>query len=410
MLMRVPKRAAAQYSLSGSGLLSASSENIGISGTGTFTQCGGTNSVSGRLLLSLNDAYGPGLGTYSLSGSGLLSAVGETLAQCETGTFTQSGGTNSAGSLVLTQSSNCFAAYNLNGGLLVLSALSRGSGSAAFNFGGGTLGQRPWSSSLAMNLTGSGGNSTVDTTGGNISLSGNLTGMGGLTKIGSGTLTLAISNGYTGTTLVSNGTLLLGNADALVGSTFDTSGSGSLSFGTLTSAAFGGLQGSGGLVLSNASSVDVSLSVGGNNANITFSGNLSDLNSGGSLTKTGTGTLLLSGDDSYGGGTTVLDGTLELLDASALPAGTSLTVSPGGTLIFDPSGGGAPLAGDVRAVPEPATFALLAAGTLGLLGYGWRRRRAARIAKPVAFDQPDDPPILSFPSDSSPASAARRAA
>jgi probable HAF family extracellular repeat protein len=60
--------------------------------------------------------------------------------------------------------------------------------------------------------------------------------------------------------------------------------------------------------------------------------------------------------------------------------------------------------------PEPSALALLAAGALGLLGYGLRRRRVARrTAKPAAFDQQDDAPaILSMPSRWS--EAARRAA
>ena len=51
--------------------------------------------------------------------------------------------------------------------------------------------------------------------------------------------------------------------------------------------------------------------------------------------------------------------------------------------------------------PGPSTLALLAAGAIGLIGYGLRRRRAVRrTAKPAAFDQQDAPPILSFPSHS----------
>ena len=65
----------------------------------------------------------------------------------------------------------------------------------------------------------------------------------------------------------------------------------------------------------------------------------------------------------------------------------------------------------VSVTPEPSTLALLGAGAIGLVGYGLRRRRAARrTAKPTALDQPDAPTILSFPSHSSPESAARRAA
>ncbi len=64
----------------------------------------------------------------------------------------------------------------------------------------------------------------------------------------------------------------------------------------------------------------------------------------------------------------------------------------------------------IAVTPEPSTLALLVAGALGLVGYGWRRR-VARTAKPAVFDQQHDAPaILSLPSHSSPASAARRAA
>lgn len=64
---------------------------------------------------------------------------------------------------------------------------------------------------------------------------------------------------------------------------------------------------------------------------------------------------------------------------------------------------------DFAVVPEPGTLALLAVAAIGLLAYAWRRR-ATRDAKPPAFDQQDTPTLLSFPSHSSPASVARRAA
>jgi len=54
----------------------------------------------------------------------------------------------------------------------------------------------------------------------------------------------------------------------------------------------------------------------------------------------------------------------------------------------------------LNVVPEPSALVLLAAGALGLLGYGWRRRKAVkRNTQPAAFNQPqeDGPAILSFP-------------
>ena len=56
-----------------------------------------------------------------------------------------------------------------------------------------------------------------------------------------------------------------------------------------------------------------------------------------SLTETGSGTLIVGGDNSYTGGTNVLGGTLIVSSASALPYGSSLTVGAGGTFIFDPT-------------------------------------------------------------------------
>ena len=112
--------------------------------------------------------------------------------------------------LVLAQFAGSSGTYNLNGGLLTLPSggMIVGSGTASFNFGGGTLGATaPWSSSMNLNLTGSGGNATVDTTGGNISLTGNLTGAGTLNKVGPGILLLSGTNSVLGSLTVNGGVL-----------------------------------------------------------------------------------------------------------------------------------------------------------------------------------------------------------
>jgi len=108
---------------------------------------------------------------------------------------------------------------------------------------------------------------------------------------------------------------------------------------------------------------------------ITVAGSISG--SGMALVKTGSGTLILSGADTYSGGTTVDDGTLVATNSTAVPDGTSLTVGAGSTLAFDPSQASAspPTSGAV-AVPEPGTLLPLAAALV--VGFGvWLRRKSA---------------------------------
>ena len=173
-----------------------------------------------------------------------------------------------------------------------------------------------------------------------------------LVKTGAGTMLLASSNSYSGTTTVNNGTLLLGNTGSLQMSTFDASGAGSLSFGTLSSATFGGLQGvSGTLVLTNTSSFPIALTVGANNNNTTFSGTLGDAGFGGTLAKVGTGTLTMAGNTTYSGTTSVSNGVLAL---SGSMLNTAVTVGSGATL----SGGSNGYIGNSTTVSGGGTLAL----------------------------------------------------
>ncbi|MEI8375853.1 MAG: autotransporter-associated beta strand repeat-containing protein [Planctomycetota bacterium] len=303
------------YNLSGSGLVSVGAyEYVGSSGTGTFTQSGGTN-TTGSLYLGNNT---DGSGAYSLSGSGLISVTNEYVGNFGIGTFTQSGGTNSTSlNLVLGKNDNSSGTYNLNNGLLVLASLSKGSGSATFNFNGGTLlASSGFSTSLPMILGASSDRATFDTAGFNVTLSGSLSGPGSITKVGKGSLTLAATNSFSGNTLISGGTLILGSSLALQQSTLDTSGSGTLSFGSLTAATLGGLTGSRTLSLSNSTSAPVAVQVGGNGVSTNFTGTLIGF---GSLIKIGSGSLLLSGSNTYAGIIVVNAGTLQATGTAALP-------------------------------------------------------------------------------------------
>ena len=232
-----------------------------------------------------------------------------------------------------------------------------------------------------MTLTGSGGNATVDTGGGDITLTGILGGSGGLNKAGTGTLTLGGANNYSGDTSIVAGTLLLANSNALRNSTVNVLADNGLQFNPgIGMFNLGGLGGANALTLSDTAGGAVTLSVGGNNASTMFSGGLSG---DGSLTKIGSGTLILSGSNYYTGGTFLSDGTLVLADASAIADGSSLTIGADGCLLFDPSQGLAPTAcrqslaapavRDFAPVPEPGTLTLLAIAAT-ILGFGIRRK------------------------------------
>ncbi|CDK12751.1 host colonisation factor (ShdA); flags fragments [Salmonella enterica subsp. enterica serovar Bovismorbificans str. 3114] len=122
-----------------------------------------------------------------------------------------------------------------------------------------------------------------------------LSGSGSLVKTGTGELTLSGGNDYSGGTTIIGGTLTADHADSL---------------GTGAVANSGVLQ------------------VGEGELENTLSGS-------GSLVKTGTGELTLSGDNSYSGATTITDGTLIAANVNALGSGN---IDNSGTLMLDAEG------------------------------------------------------------------------
>ena len=219
---------------------------LALAGTGQVNLGSGT--------LTVNDT------TFSSMTAGALTANTMVIGQGGTGSFTQSGGSDTIGqALVLARNSGDNGTYNLNGGLLRVSNMSAGSGSALLNDGGGTL-QAAASFSGNVPIALAAGSRPVFDTGGNTL-----------------TLTAAVS-------------------------------------------------GSGG------------------------------------LTKTGTGLLVLSGTDTYSGGTTVLNGKLSITSPAALRDGSSLTVGAAATTKFTSIIPDRQTASDAQAVPEPGTLALIICG------------------------------------------------
>ncbi len=194
------------------------------------------------------------------------------------GAVTQSGGTNSVGSLMIDDFGTS-GNYSLNGGLLTVAALSA-SGPSVFQFSGGTLqAAANLSSSVPMTLSSSGSGPIFDSNGNTLTIAAALSGSGGFQKIGAGALLLTASNNYTGPTLVTAGTLEIGNG-----------GSGASIGGTSI------IVNNASLVFNNADSAVLAAIITGS----------------GSLTKMGSGSLLLTASNSNLGNTTVNGGTLGL--------------------------------------------------------------------------------------------------
>jgi autotransporter-associated beta strand protein len=167
------------------------------------------------------------------------------------------------------------------------------------------------------------GDFTYDGTGGAM-----IRGQASLAKFGPNTLTLATPtyrasdlDAHRPTMSVHGGTLKLADAMAAGYSVLDYDNyGGALSFGNLTTAMLGGLQGNQDLALENANSLPVALQVGSPDANgtSTYSGKLTG---SGSLEKTGSqrSILTLTGANSYQGATTVSGGILDLPTTAVLP-------------------------------------------------------------------------------------------
>ena len=224
------------YSLSGKGRVYAEEEFIGSSGTGAFTQSGGTNQLTSyNVYLGYNAGGG---GTYTLTSSGLLSAgsCSEYLGYSGTGTFTQSGGSNTTSSLYLGYNAGSSGAYNLSAS----GSLTASNEYVGYNSAATALFQQSGGVNKTSNLfVGSGG--TLQFTGGTIQLGGGLLNQGVVdggggpgVLIASGTAIVDFSQGI----LENTGSMSLSvgpNSLLVVPAGFNTStGFGSLTCGSLS--------------------------------------------------------------------------------------------------------------------------------------------------------------------------------
>jgi autotransporter-associated beta strand protein len=154
--------------------------------------------------------------------------------------------------------------------------------------------------------------------GNNVTLSGNISGTGGFSKAGTGVTVLSGANSYNGTTSMGGGgTIQLGNASGIPGGP----GDGPLNMGTNTTLDLHGFSPTldsinatpTSATIDNFSATPVTLTVGASGGFGTFSGNVQNSSSGSlALVMNGAGQQTLAGIDTYSGGTTVSQGTLQL--------------------------------------------------------------------------------------------------
>ena len=139
----------------------------------------------------------------------------------------------------------------------------------------------------------------------------------------SGTSTLSAANTHIGNTLITGGTLVLGHNLALQNSVLDTTGAGILAFSAgIQSPVIGGLSGQRNLMIpAGVTSLTLNTATG---VTATYTGVIGSATQGLSLTKTGPGTQVLSGTNTFTGATIVNQGTLRISPSTGFPAGLKI--------------------------------------------------------------------------------------
>jgi autotransporter-associated beta strand protein len=322
--------------ISGSGGLTLTNAGTTtLSGMGN-TYTGSTTVQAGTLLLqetsgnAIPSALTIGAATVRLNGNNQIAATASVTV-------------NSSGLLNTNNHSNTIGSLTLSGG-----SVTTGTGTLTVNGNVTASGSSVISGNLGLGV--SMVTFTVNTLG-TLTISAVVSGAAVLSNAGGGTLILSAANSYSGGTRLTAGTLSVGNNSALGAGTLTVTG--------------GTLSATGGAVsLANAVILGGSLTFGGSNnltltgavtltgnrtltvtstGGITISGSLGQSGGTWALTKAGSGMLVLSGVNTYGGGTVLTAGTLSVGSASAI--GTGILSLQGGT--FSATGGPVSLANAV---------------------------------------------------------------
>ncbi|KAB2658097.1 hypothetical protein F9K94_07830 [Brucella tritici] len=322
----------------GSVLQSGAGTTITLSGQNAYS--GGTSITAGTLAISEDDNLGTGgltiannatlqlTDSFAFSHAVTLNAGGtidtgtnsNTLAAVVSGTggLTKTG----SGTLTLSETNTYAGGTTINDGILQISAdANLGAASGSVTMAGGTTLDLANSVTMDRAFT-LNGDATIQADEGTSTISKVISGDGGLTKTGEGTLVLDSVNTYKGNTSINDGVLQVGSDDNLG----DASSKLSFNGGELQ------ITGSG-----FKSDRDVTLQAGGGTIDTLLtspelSGNITGT---GGLTKVGEGQLILSGDNTYSGGTSIEQGTLQIGGNDGLTGSITGNIENNGTLIFN---------------------------------------------------------------------------
>ncbi len=383
---------AGTLALANNGALSTGT--LAFTGNSALQASGTARTVANAVTLSTG-VTGTVSGNQALTLSGVISGSGA-LAKTGNSTFTLSGSNTYSGGTTLSSGTIALAHNSaLGSGALTVSGNSSLAASGA---------SRAVANNVILNATGT-VNGTQD-----LALSGIVSGTGALTKAGTNNLTLSGSNTYSGNTTATAGLLTIGNDRALGAGTLVLNGgtiqadtarsvSNAISLAassailgasnlTFTGTATNTMAGNPTLNISNTGTITFGLFNLGTNstartvtinntAGTTVIGTVAGFNgatSASALSKSGAGTLFLSGSNLYSGGTTISAGTLRATSSGSVLGTGTLTLS-GGTLELANNtglnyGNNTLVSGNAAITSDILSGSTGVTGTLGILNLG----------------------------------------
>ena len=347
------------------------SRTITLNGNNPLTLGAMTNTANAATTLTVNNGTGTdsdtvlNLGSYALTGgantavrtttitgTGNVTILGEVSnGQAYNNALTKAG----AGTLTLAGANTYSGTTAVSAGTLIVGVTGNlGAPAASFVFNGGTLQitGTTLTSFSGFGHTVSSGNATVsldiDNAANTFTADQVLAqGSGGLTKLGAGTLILNQANNYSGLTTATAGTLTLSHALAIQNSALDTTGAGAVTLSGVTTPTFGGLSGAvdlgtGGVLAAGYSGV-TALMLNPISGSVTYGGVISNGSGDMTLTKTGAGTQVLQGVNTYAGATNINAGTLTLSGGGTILTTSGITLTGGNLTLANATAGEATL-------------------------------------------------------------------